>query len=96
MTNIIKKGLSVVMTLAIVLGAFVINAAATTVSSNYDSDFSAIMSDKYDSSLMFTTDDTGLANYNIVSKGSSWSGQSFNTRYNYIQYASGKPVEIVS
>ena len=96
MTNIIKKGLSVVMTLAIVLGAFMITASATTVSSNYDSDFSAIMSDKYDSSLMFTTDDTGLANYNIVSKGSSWSGQSFNTRYNYIQYASGKPVEIVS
>ena len=96
MTNIFKKGLSVVMTLAIVLGVFVINASATTVSSNYDSDFSAIMSDKYDSSLMFTTDDTGLANYNIVSKGSSWSVQSFSTRYNYIQYASGKPVEIVS
>ena len=96
MTNIFKKGLSVVMTLAIVLGAFVNNASATTVSSNYDSDFSAIMSDKYDSSLMFTTDDTGLANYNIVSKGSSWSVQSFSTRYNYIQYASGKPVEIVS
>ncbi|MBQ5890572.1 MAG: hypothetical protein IIW73_06455 [Clostridia bacterium] len=96
MTNIFKKGLSAVMTLAIVLGVFVINASATTVSSNYDSDFSAIMSDKYDSSLMFTTDDTGLANYNIVSKGSSWSGQSFSTRYNYIQYASGKPVEIVS
>ena len=72
MINIMKKGLSVVMTLAIVLGAFVINASATTVSSNYDSDFAAIMSDKYDSSLMFTTDDTGLANYNIVPLGKPW------------------------
>ncbi|MBQ2816062.1 MAG: InlB B-repeat-containing protein [Clostridia bacterium] len=99
MINIMKKGLSVVMTLAIVLGAFMINASATTVSSSYDSDFAAIMSDNYYSSLTFGSDDNGLANYNIVSKGSSWGnmyGSSFNGRYNYINYSSGKAVEIVS
>ena len=99
MINIMKKGLSVVMTLAIVLGAFMINASATTVSSSYDSDFAAIMSDNYYSSLTFGSDDNGLANYNIVSKGSSWGNMyssGFNGRYNYINYSSGKAVEIVS
>ena len=47
MIKIMKKGLSVVMTLAIVLGVFIINASATTLSSSYDSDFAKIMSDNF-------------------------------------------------
>ena len=99
MIKIMKKGLSVVMTLAIVLGVFIINASATTLSSSYDSDFAKIMSDNFYSLLTFGSDDNGLANYNIVSKGSSWNnmyGSGFNGRYNYIRYNSSSPVEIVS
>ncbi|MBQ9847183.1 MAG: hypothetical protein IJO58_05195, partial [Clostridia bacterium] len=89
-----KKGLAIVLTLAIAFSTFAIAASATSVSSDYDSELAAMMSDKYDSSLFF--DNADLANYDIISKGSSWSAAGWNTRYNYIQYSSGKPVEIAS
>ena len=99
MIKIMKKGLSVVMTLAIVLGVFMVSASATTVSSSYDSDFAKIMSDDNYSLLTFGSDENGLANYNIVSKGNNWSNMYnsvFNGRYNYVSYSSGTNVEIVS
>ena len=96
MFNIIRKGLAIVLTLAIVLSVFAITASATTVSSAYDSDFIAIMNDSYDKPLRFGSGDIGLANYDIVAQGRDWSNAYYNTRYNYIQYSSGKEVEIVS
>ena len=100
MINFIKKSLSIVMALTLVLGVFAINASATTVSSDYDTDFAAIMADDYYSTLMLNDDDNGgLDNYNIVSIRSGWSSMGwtgFNGRYNYIKYGSGSEVEIVS
>ena len=94
--NSLKKGIAVVLTLMLAFSVFAITASATTVSSAYDSEFTALMTDKYDSSLIFSSGDIGLANYDIVSQGKSWSNANWNTRYNYIQYVPGKETEIVS
>ena len=92
-----KKGLAIVLTLAIAFSTFAIAASATSVSSDYDSELAAMMADNYDKSLRFGSGDIGLKNYDIVSQGKDWANYyNGNTRYNYIQYSSGKPVEIAS
>ena len=91
-----KKGLAIVLTLAIAFSTFAIAASATSVSSDYDSELAAMMSDNYDKSLRFGSGDIGLENYDIVSQGKDWANAYWNTRYNYIQFSSGNPVEVTS
>ncbi|MBQ2388649.1 MAG: hypothetical protein II305_01200, partial [Clostridia bacterium] len=94
--NIMKKGIAVVLTLVIAFSTFAIAASATTVSAAYDSELAAMMADNYDKSLRFVSGDIGLENYDIVSQGKDWKNTYWNTRYNFIQFSSGNPVEVTS
>ena len=84
--QIIKKGLAIVLTLAIAFSTFAVCASAATMSTDYDSEIAAMSTDYYNS-LTFNGENGELANYDVISKGKSWENlyfSSFNGRYNYI------------
>lgn len=95
----VKKVMSVLLTLVLTAGMFA-TVAYADVTADYDSELVNVLANNCSPDLRFINNNDGtFANYNIVSagKGMGWMYMDkFNERYNYVNFGSGNPFEIVS